>query len=266
MMYMLLFYGDDEKMKEILTDPAELMNRHVQFNRMVQERSRLVYAHALQPHRETVTVRPEADGMTAAAGAATDARTTLNGFYLINCKDQDEAVEIAKLYPMPEGLGYVEVRPTIQEWKTAPIADSSAAPEEIWSFYRDAASWPQWMSEVESVRLEGVFAAGTSGEITMADGTVRALRIATVAESKSFTMEIELAPNIWLWVGHYLMPLPSGETRITHEPVVPHAALDVLGLHFTQTVNAQAKTSVETLAELAVSNEQKAKASADAGA
>lgn len=266
MMFMLLFYGDDQKMTEILQqDASSLMSRHVAFNRMVQQRSRLVAAHALQPAGSTMTVRPQGDeARTVVAGPATDSRTALNGFYLINCKDMDEALEIAKLYPMPADLGYVEVRPAVQEWKTAPIVDSAADAATIWSMYADVAGWPEWMDGVRAVRLDGAFEPGTSGEITTADGEVRSLRLATVNPPTSFTMEIRLADGIWMWVGHYLTALPDGGTRITHEPVVPHAALDVRGIHFTSGVNAEAKTSVERLAARAASAVA-AKAPADSG-
>lgn len=254
MMFMLLFYGDDRKLTEILQqDPATLMSRHVAFNRMVQKRSRLVAAHALQPVRSTMTVRPHGDTRTVTAGPATESATALNGFYLINCKDMDEALDIAKLYPMPEDLGYVEVRPAVQEWKTAPIVDSAADAATIWSLYADVLGWPEWMDGVRAVTLNGAFEPGTTGEITTTGGEIRQLRLGTVHPPESFTMEIRLADGIWQWVGHYLKPLPDGGTRITHEPVVPHAALDVLGIHFTSQVNAEARGSVEKLAAKAAS-------------
>lgn len=249
MMFMLLFYGDDQKMAEILQrDRSALMSRHLAFNRMVQERSRLVAAHALQPVSSAMTVRPRGDTRAVTPGPATDDPTALNGFYLINCKDMDEALEIAKLYPMPEELGYVEVRPAVQEWKTAPIVDSAADAATIWSLYADVCGWPDWMAGVRAVTWHGSFQPGTSGEITTADGEVRPVRITTVRPPESFTMEIRLADGIWQWAGHYLKPLPGGGTRITHEPVVPHAALEVLGIHFTSQVNADARASVEQLA------------------
>ncbi|MFL6051854.1 MAG: YciI family protein [Actinoallomurus sp.] len=254
MMYMLLFYSDDTKMAEIMErDPEPLMNRHLKFNTMVQSRTRLIAAHALQPNKATVTIRPTGDDeRQAVPGPASESRVVLNGFYLINCKDMDEAVEIAREYPMPEELGYIEVRPIVQQWKNAPIADSTASVEAIWSRYADFSSWPDWMVDVESVTLNGLFTAGTTGEIRMTGGIVRPLRLVTVKEPESFTMETGLANGIWLWSGHYLTPLPDGRgTRITHEPVVPHNALEIMGLHFTATVNEQAKLSVDDLAEQA---------------
>lgn len=252
MLFMLLFYGDNEKMAEILRqDPAPLMAQHLAFNTQAQERSRLIEAHALQPVDATVTVLPQAGTSKVVAGATTENRLSLNGFYLINCKDLDEAVDIAKLYPMPEDMGHVEVRPTVQEWKTAPIADSAAPAAAIWSLYSDVSSWPDWMDGVAAMRLDGAFAAGTAGEITMTDGAVRPLRLATVSEPESFTMEIRLPDGTWLWVGHYLKSLPDGGTRVTHEPLVPHTALEVLGLNFSRDVNAQARASVENLAKMA---------------
>lgn len=253
MMFMLLFHGDDRKLAEIMArDPEPLMRRHVAFNKMVRARTRLIASHALQPAAATVTVRPDGDERVAEPGPAVDSPVVLNGFYLINCKDLAEAVEIARAYPMPPDLGgYVEVRPTVSQWKTAPIADTGASTEEIWARYTDVASWPEWLDGVAAASLDGPFAADTTGELRLTDGTVRPLRLVTVKEPESFTMETGLGNGIWLWTGHYLTPTPDGTgTRITHEPVVPHHALDVLGLHYTATVNEQAAASVARLAEL----------------
>jgi hypothetical protein len=258
MMFMLLFYGDDKKIAGMLeSDPTELMTRHVKFNAgIVQKRSKLIAAHALQPAKATMTVRPDGGTRRVFPGPATDTTFVLNGFYLINCKNMDEALDIARSYEMPEDLGYVEVRPAVQEWKTAPVVDSPAAADTLWALYRDVASWPAWLDGVSEAELDGPFAAGTGGTLRLADGETRTLRLATVTEPESFTMEVRLADGIWLWVGHYLTPLPTGGTRITHEPVVPHAALDVFGIHFTQGVNAQAQASVERLAERALAVER----------
>jgi hypothetical protein len=254
MMYMLLFYSDDSKMAEIMErDPEPLMKRHVAFNKFVSSRTRLIASHALQPSAATVTVRPTDGGEREAApgpGVTAGSRVELNGFYLINCKDIDEAVQIARQYPMPEELGYIEVRPAVSQWKTAPIADSTASVDAIWARYADVATWPEWMAGVESVTLNGPFATDTTGDIRMVDGAVRPLRLVTVKEPLSFTMETELAEGIWLSTEHYLTPLSDGHgTRIIHHPVVPHNALDVMGLHFTATVNEQAKATVDGLAE-----------------
>ncbi|QIS11602.1 YciI family protein [Nocardia arthritidis] len=256
MEYLLLFYSDDAQMAEIMAnDPEPLMNRHVEFNKTVKARTRIVTSHALEPVAATVTVRPTGDGESVAVpGPASPNPVALNGFYLITCKDMDEAVDIAKRYPMPEDLGYIEVRPTVSRWRGTPLADSSAPREQVWERYADIESWPEWLAGVAAAR--GTFATGGTGELRMADGAVRPMRIGTVTDPISFTMEIEVAHDVWVWYGHYLTARPDGGTRIIHEPSVPHHALDTMGLHFTAAVNEQAAQSVATLAALAADRVQ----------
>ena len=66
----------------------------------------------LQPSTTASTVRlEEGKDPTITDGPFAESKEQLGGFYLLECKDLDEALEWAKKIPFPDG--YVEVRPVI---------------------------------------------------------------------------------------------------------------------------------------------------------
>jgi hypothetical protein len=113
---MLLFY-DDGKAREALTeaDWERLTQDHVRYYQdVLSKRARLVGSQLLEPPKETVTVRPIDGEVLVTEGATGDAPEWLAGFYLIDCETMNDAVDIAKASPMPDGFGYVEVRPVME--------------------------------------------------------------------------------------------------------------------------------------------------------
>jgi hypothetical protein len=76
----------------------------------LKARGHLLAAEALQPVARSRTVRVR-DGKTSITdGPFAETKEQLAGFYLIDAKDFDEAVEIASRIP-PARAGSVEVRP-----------------------------------------------------------------------------------------------------------------------------------------------------------
>jgi hypothetical protein len=66
----------------------------------------------LQPSATATTVRIQADGDPIVSdGPFAETKEQLGGYYLLDCKDLDEALAWAKRIPMPGGT--VEVRPVM---------------------------------------------------------------------------------------------------------------------------------------------------------
>ena len=110
-------------------DPAvwgEVMNDYGGYTRMLQDRGAYLGGEALQPVPTATTVRSR-DGRTVTTdGPFAETKEALGGFYLVEAKDLDEALEFAAACPAVKYGGSVEVRP-IQEIPTD--ADARVAPE-----------------------------------------------------------------------------------------------------------------------------------------
>lgn len=112
MRYLMLIYNCDRPEP---TDPgfAEALARVTAFADECRRRGALVAGDAL--HREdtatTVSVR---EGRTLITdGPFVETHEHLGGYYVLDCADLDEALELAALCPMAE-TGSIEVRPLVQ--------------------------------------------------------------------------------------------------------------------------------------------------------
>lgn len=249
MIVMFLFFSNEKAMATLdQTGRNGLVERHVTFNHDVLERRTTVLAtRGLQPTSAAMTVRPRAGDLIVTAGPHAVADEALAGFYLVDCRDLDEAVEIARLYPMPEGLGCIEIRPVMQAWHYAPTVDVASTPAEVWRHYADVAGWPSWKDGVDAVSLDGPLCTGATGTLRSGDGPAMALRIVSAVADRGYVSETEVAPGVWLRLEHELAPLPGGGTRITHRAIIPRAALDHLGLEFSPAFNTGIRSTLRRL-------------------
>jgi hypothetical protein len=114
MRYMLLIYTSPEKD----TQPGdegrdELMAAYAAFSEEARRVGAIIAAHELQPVQTATTVRVRDGKVTLTDGPFAETRETLGGFYLIDCRDLDQALALAAKVPSAKG-GSIEVRPTAQ--------------------------------------------------------------------------------------------------------------------------------------------------------
>jgi hypothetical protein len=64
----------------------------------------------LRPISDATTVRRRDDELLVSDGPFAETREQIGGFDLIECKDLDEAIEIASKHPVAE-FGTIEIRP-----------------------------------------------------------------------------------------------------------------------------------------------------------
>jgi hypothetical protein len=251
---MFLFYDDEGALASLSQEERnKLVENHIHYNHEVLEkRAEVLAIRALQPTNTAVTVRPVDGQLTVREGPFAETSEALAGFYLIDCEDMDEAIELARQYPMPEGLGCIEVRPALQAWDYAPSLDSPASPSTIWNLYADVSSWPEWKVGIEDVKLEGPFETGTRGWLTPIGQPAMPFHIVEAKENGSYVSETEIAKTVQLRLEHYLTPLPNGGTRVTHRATIPRAALDTYGLNFSPEFNAGIRRTLRQLSAMAV--------------
>ena len=107
MKFLLLLYGDEAA--EAALGPAErraIVDRHQEFSRMLLDRSALIGGEPLAPSTGAVVVRDE---RRVSDGPFAETKEQLGGYYLVECRDRDEAIELARQVPVSPGLA-VEVR------------------------------------------------------------------------------------------------------------------------------------------------------------
>jgi hypothetical protein len=115
MEYLLAIYGDEKA--QASASPQEMeatMGAWFQYDDQIRKAVKVMGGNALQPTSTATTVRGR-DGQTITSdGPFAETKEQLGGFYLIDAKDLDEALEwAAKMPNIPSG-GTVEVRPIMQ--------------------------------------------------------------------------------------------------------------------------------------------------------
>jgi hypothetical protein len=107
MKYVCLVYLEEPKLRAV--DDSECMACGQGF----QKAGLLVAAEALEPVQTARTVRVRGGKAMVTDGPFAETKELLAGFYLIEAKDFDEALEIAAKIP-PAREGSIEVRPVRQ--------------------------------------------------------------------------------------------------------------------------------------------------------
>ncbi len=110
MRYLLLIYEVEGTAERTAQERAEDSAGYAAFTNEVRDRGLFQAGEALEPTNTATTVRIR-DGKTLTSdGPFAETKEFLGGFYLLNCRDLDEAIELAARIPAAR-RGSIEIRP-----------------------------------------------------------------------------------------------------------------------------------------------------------
>jgi len=111
MRYLCLIYLDDKQLAAMPEPEVSALNaRHLAFNDKLLDSGQFVEAEALQPAAATTCVRMRNGKIALTDGPYAETKEMVAGFYLIEARDLNEAVQVASRIPAAP-LGTVEIRP-----------------------------------------------------------------------------------------------------------------------------------------------------------
>lgn len=108
MKYICLVYSEEGKLHSLPESPAD--SECLAFARSLAETGHLLGGEALEPVRTAVTVRVRGGRTAVMDGPFAETKEQLTGFYYIDARDLNEAIQIASRIP-PARVGSIEVRP-----------------------------------------------------------------------------------------------------------------------------------------------------------
>ena len=113
MQYLLLIYEPEANYRDLTPEEmAGMLEPWGVYGDWLKEKGWYVGGHALQPVDSATTVR-ERDGKTITTdGPFAETKEQLGGYYLIDCPNDQNAIEAASRIPSV-GRGSVEVRPVM---------------------------------------------------------------------------------------------------------------------------------------------------------
>ena len=129
MQYMILIYGDEKGFANLSEEEmGKAYGEYMGYNQALAQAKVLVGGASLQPTATATTVRVKGGKPTTTDGPFAETKEQLGGYYLLECKDLDEAIEWAAKIPGAK-YGSIEVRPIMEfnEDGTPKLGAESAA-------------------------------------------------------------------------------------------------------------------------------------------
>jgi hypothetical protein len=111
MKYLCLIYDDEKQLAEMPQSEGEaFMGEYFAFTEGIRESGHYVAGEALQPVSTATTVRIRNGQLSTTDGPFAETREQLGGFYLIEARDLNDALQVAARIPSAR-TGSIEVRP-----------------------------------------------------------------------------------------------------------------------------------------------------------
>jgi hypothetical protein len=113
MRYACLIYDDEKKMAtRPKTEADAFSGEYYQFTEAIKKSGQYVGGEALHPVQTATTLRNRGGKLSTTDGPFAETREQLGGFYLIEARDLNEAIQVASRIPSVK-TGTVEIRPVV---------------------------------------------------------------------------------------------------------------------------------------------------------
>jgi hypothetical protein len=127
MKYLCLIYENEKSWETMPPAQSEaIMNEYFTFSGDIRNNGKYVAGEALQPTATATTVRVRNGKVSTTDGPFAETKEQLGGFYLIEAKDLNDAIQVAAKIPSAR-LGAIEVRPVVDFSKEASKREGAEA-------------------------------------------------------------------------------------------------------------------------------------------
>jgi hypothetical protein len=113
MKYLCLIYENEKNWETMApADSEAIMNEYFAFTDGIRRSGHYVAGEALQPTSTATTVKVRNGKVSTTDGPFAETKEQLGGFYMIDAKDLNEAIQVAAKIPSAR-LGAIEIRPVV---------------------------------------------------------------------------------------------------------------------------------------------------------
>ena len=114
MKYMLLIYNEEKAWSEFTEAQRQgFMGEFMKFNQQIQSAGQYVTGSQLHPTSAATSVRVRDGKRLVTDGPFAETREQLGGFFMVDAKNLDDAIDIAGRIPAAR-KGTVEIRPVVE--------------------------------------------------------------------------------------------------------------------------------------------------------
>jgi hypothetical protein len=115
MKFMCLAYEDEERLNALSASEWDALRREtIAYVEGLRAAGRLLGTNALQSARTAAAVQVRDGKLSVTDGPFVETKEQIGGFFLVEARDRDEAIEIAARWPSAR-LGTIELRPIEEE-------------------------------------------------------------------------------------------------------------------------------------------------------
>ena len=114
MKYLCLIYDNEKQWMSLPKDKSDkMMVEYDAFTQSIRKSGQYVAGDALQPTPTATTVRVRNGKVSTTDGPFAETKEQLGGYYLIDAKDLNDAIQVASRIPSARD-GSIEVRPIME--------------------------------------------------------------------------------------------------------------------------------------------------------
>ena len=117
MQYLCLICAETVMEQMTETDAAKHLEEYVAFTQAIKQSGHYLGCNRLLPTNAAITLRMRNGKVTTTDGPFAETKEQLGGYYLIEARDLNEAIQVASRIPGAK-LGCVEVRPIAEDEQT----------------------------------------------------------------------------------------------------------------------------------------------------
>ena len=111
MKYLCLIYLDEKQLAALPESEMNALNaRHLELNEELVASGQFIEAEALEPAAASTCIRVRNGRATLTDGPYAETKEMVAGFYFIEARDLNEAIQVASRFPSAP-MGTIEVRP-----------------------------------------------------------------------------------------------------------------------------------------------------------
>jgi hypothetical protein len=114
MKYLCLIYDEEKRMAAMAKTEADTFHgEYFAFTEGIRQNGQYLGGNALQPVHTATTVRVRNGKMSTTDGPFAETKEQLGGYYLIEARDLNDAIQVASRIPSAR-VGSIEVRPIME--------------------------------------------------------------------------------------------------------------------------------------------------------
>jgi uncharacterized protein YndB with AHSA1/START domain len=135
-------------------------------------------------------------------------------------------------------------------WEYEHSVETTAAPGMVWRLWTDMAAWPQWNAGIETITVDGPFAAGTTFTMTPPGDEPIRMHLTEVVPGELFTDEMDAGDFVVRTV-HRVEPAAGGRTRVIYRTEITGPAAAQAGPQLGPAITADFPEVLAALVKLA---------------